>query len=61
MPTKYKNNSRNSRIFKGCSPLQLSCKLKVLSSAIGYYSYTNRYQQGKKANNNKNKLTNKNK
>ena len=39
----YKNNSRDSSIFKGYSPLQLYRKLKVLSSAIGYYSYTNRY------------------
>ena len=36
----YKNNIRNSSKFKGCSPLQLHRKLKVNSSATGYYSYT---------------------
>ena len=39
----YKNNSRNSSKFKCCSPLQLSCKLKDLSFAVGYYSYTSRW------------------
>ena len=39
----YKNNSRDSSKFKGCSSLQLSCNLKVWSSAVGYYSYTHRY------------------
>ncbi len=39
----YKNNSRDSSISKGCSPLQLHRKLKDLSSAIGYYSYTQRW------------------
>ena len=43
--TMYKNNSRDSCKFKGCSPLQLSCKLKDFSYAVGYYSYTNRYKQ----------------
>lgn len=38
----YKNNSRNSSKFKGCSPLQLHRKLKDLSSAVSYYSYTER-------------------
>jgi len=38
----YKNNSRDSSEFKGCSPLQLHGKLKDLSSAVGYYSYTHR-------------------
>jgi len=38
----YKNNSRDSSKFKGCSPLKLHCKLKDLSTAVGYYSYTNR-------------------
>jgi len=38
----YENSSRYSSIFKGCSPLQLCLKLKDLSSAIGYYSYTHR-------------------
>ena len=39
----YKNNSRDSSNFKGCSPLQLSCILTGMKPAIGYYSYTNRY------------------
>ena len=38
----YKNNNRNSSEFKGCSPLQFSCKLTGLKPAVGYYSYTNR-------------------
>jgi hypothetical protein len=38
----YKNNSRDSSKFKGCSPLQLSCNLTGKCHAIGYYSYTNR-------------------
>ncbi len=38
----YKNNSRDSSIFKGCSPLQLSCNLIGKCNAIGYYSYTKR-------------------
>ncbi len=38
----YKNNSRLSSKFKGCSPLQLSCNLTRTKPAIGYYSYTNR-------------------
>jgi len=44
----YKNNSRDSSKFKGSSPLQLYRKLKDLSSEIGYYSYTTRYEQFKK-------------
>ena len=40
--TMYKNNSRDSIKFKGCSPLQVSCKLKDFSSEIGYYSFTKR-------------------
>ncbi len=44
--TKYKNNSRNSSKYKDCSSLQVYRKLKKSSSAIGYYSYTNRYAQG---------------
>ncbi len=32
----YKNNSRDSSKFKGCSPLQLSCNLKGMKPAIGY-------------------------
>ena len=38
----YKNNSRDSSKFKGCSPLQLFCYLTGKYHAIGYYSYTNR-------------------
>ena len=41
----YKNNSRFSSKFKGCSPLQLSCNLTRKCHAVGYYSYTNRYAQ----------------
>lgn len=40
----YKNNSRLSSKFKGCSPLQLSCNLTGLKPAIGYYFYTKRYK-----------------
>lgn len=39
----YKNNSRGSSKFKGCSPLQLSCKLTGKCHAVSYYSYTIRY------------------
>jgi hypothetical protein len=39
----YKNNSRDSSKFKGCSPLKLSCNLTVKFYTVGYYSYTNRY------------------
>ncbi len=35
----YKNNSRNSSKFKGCSPLQFHRELEDLSSAVGYYFY----------------------
>ena len=38
--TMYKNNSRDSSKFKGCSPLQLSCNLTSKCNAVGYYSYT---------------------
>ena len=38
----YKNNSRGSTKFKGCSPLQLSCGLTGKCYAIDYYSLTNR-------------------
>jgi len=41
----YKNNSRLSSKFKGCSPLQVLCNLTVMKPANGYYSYTNRWQQ----------------
>ena len=41
----YINNSRDSSKFKGCSPLQLSCCLKGMKTAVGYYSYTQRYQK----------------
>ena len=40
--TMYKNNSRVSSVFKGFSPLQLSCNLTGKCHAVGYYSYTNR-------------------
>ena len=43
--TMYKNNSRDSSKFKGCSPLQRSCNLTGKCHAIGYYSYTYRYGQ----------------
>ncbi|RZT95672.1 hypothetical protein EV201_0296 [Ancylomarina subtilis] len=38
----YKNNSRDSSKFKGCSPLQLSRNLTGKHHAFGYYSYTHR-------------------
>lgn len=44
----YENNSRDSSKIKGCSPLQLSCKLKDLSPAVGYYSFANPYKQAEK-------------
>jgi hypothetical protein len=44
----YKNNSRSSSKFKGCSPLQLLCSLTGMKPANGYYSYTNRYGLAKK-------------
>ena len=40
----YKNNSRGSSKIKGCSPLQLLCNLTGKCHAVGYYSYTNRWQ-----------------
>lgn len=43
----YKNNSRNSSKFKGCSPLQLLCNLTEKCHAVGYFSYTNRCVQAK--------------
>ncbi len=39
----YKNNSRFSSKFEGCSPLQLLYNLAGMKPANGYYSYTNRY------------------
>ena len=39
-----KNNSRDGCKFKGCSPLQLSCNLTGKCHAVGYYSYTQRWQ-----------------
>jgi hypothetical protein len=39
----YKNNSRGSSKFKGCSPLQLLCNLTEKCHTIGYYSYTKPY------------------
>jgi len=47
----YKNNSRNSSKFKGCSPLQFCCNLTGKCHAVGYYSYTHRYAQYKKNSN----------
>lgn len=46
--TMYKNNSRDSSKFKGCSPLQFSCNLTGKYHANGYYSYTQRYRAFKK-------------
>ena len=43
-PTLYIKNSRDSSKLRDCSPIQLHCKLKRYCSAIGYYSYTKRYQ-----------------
>lgn len=40
--TMYKNNSRDSSKFKGCSPLQLFCNMTGIKPENGYYSYTNR-------------------
>ncbi|ACF13478.1 hypothetical protein Ctha_1013 [Chloroherpeton thalassium ATCC 35110] len=42
--TMYKNNGRLSSKFKGFNPLQLSCNLTGKYHAVGYYSYTKRYQ-----------------
>jgi len=36
--TMYKNNSRNSSKFKGCSSLRLHRKLKNLSFEVGNFS-----------------------
>jgi hypothetical protein len=49
----YKNNSRDSSKFNGCSPLQLLYNLTGMKPAIGYYSYTKRWQQAKKNTNEK--------
>ena len=38
----YKNNSRDSSKFKGCSSLQLSYILTGKRNAVDYYSYTKR-------------------
>lgn len=51
--TMYIKNSRDSSKFRGCSPLQLHRKLKDLSSAVGYYSYTHRYSAFKESGYNK--------
>ena len=40
----YKNNSRNSSKFKGCSPLQNCIGLISLKPAIAYFAYTKRYK-----------------
>ena len=42
-PTMYKNNSRDSSVIKGYSPLQFSCNLTGKCHAVGYYSYTQRW------------------
>lgn len=44
----YKNNSRDSSKFKGCSSVQLSCNLTGKCHAVGYYSYTKRWHSLKK-------------
>jgi hypothetical protein len=41
----YIQNRRDGSKFKGCSPQQLSCKLTGKCNAVGYYSYSNRYQE----------------
>jgi len=46
LPKMYKNNSRDSSKIKSCSPFQLSCNLTGMKPVIGYYSYSERYQQG---------------
>ena len=38
MAIMYISNSRFSSKFKGCSPLQLWCGMKVKNPAVGYYS-----------------------
>lgn len=40
--TRVIKNCRVSSLFKGCSPLQLSCDLTGKYHTIGYYSYTQR-------------------
>ena len=46
--TMYKNNSRFSSKFKGCSPQHLFCILTEKCNAVGYYSYTYRVRQEEK-------------
>ena len=41
----YDNNSPNSSSLKGYSSLQLLCNLTGKCHAVGYYSYTNRYDE----------------
>ena len=43
----YKNNSRGSTKLKVCCPLQLTGNLTGKCPAVGYYSYTNRYEKTK--------------
>jgi len=43
-------NCRVCRLFKGCSPFQLLCKLTGDSPATGNISYRNRYQQAEETN-----------
>jgi len=45
--TMYKNNSRDRCKLRGCSPLQLLCNLTKKCHAVGYYSYTHRWQSVK--------------
>ena len=44
-PTMYKNNSRDSSVLEGFSPLELSCNLIGKCLVVGYYSYTKRCVQ----------------
>jgi len=39
----YIKNKRDSSKIKVYSPFELSCKLKVLSFGIAYFSYTQRW------------------
>jgi len=41
----YKSNSRDNSNVKGSCPHQLHRNLKVMSSTIGYYSYTDRCRE----------------
>ena len=54
----YIKNKRDSSSIKVCSPFELYCKLKVLYFGIAYFSYTYRYQQAKKTEDNEKFNTN---